>query len=201
MRTQNADAFFARYLNPWLNDMKDHGWNIKYGFWLLLAMIASYPIFSYEPLIILFFVATTLLLIGSKQLLRHKSLSQWVETSGCLLEVDLAVFRVSHGQYSPPVKYYYPLAFFSYSFNGNEYKSNKYAFDHKSIWSTEQETVENRIKELESKEVLHVFVNPKSPADAVLNRHVSANRLSHYWSLFVSGCVLFVIGILLWIYN
>lgn len=181
--------------------MKDYGWDIKHGFWLLLAIIASYPIFSFEPLIILFIIATALLVLGSKQLIRHKNLDKWVEAPGSLLETDLGVYRVSHGQYSPPVKHYYPLAFFSYSYNEKEYKSNEYAFDYKSIWSTEQEAVEDIIKELETKEALNVFVNPKNPTEAVLNRQVSANRLSHYWALFVSGCILFGIGILLWIYS
>ncbi|OZB82166.1 MAG: hypothetical protein B7X28_03950 [Halothiobacillus sp. 13-55-253] len=181
--------------------MKDYGWDIKYGFWLLLTFIASYPIFLFEPLIILFVVAIVLLVLGSKQLIRQKNLKKWVETSGLLLETDLGVYRVSHGQFNPPVKHYYPLAFFSYCYNEKEYKSNEYAFDYKSIWSTEQEAVKNIIKELETREALNVFVNPKNPTEAVLNRQVSANRLSHYWALFASGCILFVIGIILWIYS
>ena len=191
----------AYYALRKLNNMKDYGWDIKHQLWLVLAIFVSYPVLTFEPLIILFLIAAILFIIGTKQIIKSRSLGNWMEITGSLLKTDIGVFRVSFGKYSSPVKHYYPLAYYSYNYNGAHYKSNQYAFDHKSIWSTEQELVEKVIKELESNETINVFVNPNNPKEAVLNRQVSANRLSHYWALLASGCILFVIGIFLSIYS
>ena len=181
--------------------MKDYGWDIKYGIWLLVAIAASYPVFTYEPRALLYMAALILLYLGGSKLYKAKTLKSWVKCPGKLLQTEIAVYRVSLGQYSPATEHYYPLAFYNYTYNGSLLESNRYAVDHKSIWSTDIEKVETAIKQLNEIEKLEVYVNPVKPHEAALNIELSTERLSHLWALTISGLLLLCIAIFFTFYS
>jgi hypothetical protein len=159
--------------------MKDFGWDISYAVWLLLGLIISAPLFIYEPLVLLIIVAITLFLAGLRQIMRYRNLANWVGIQGTLIGTSLGKYRVSIGQYSKPEEYYFPLAKFSYAYNGIEYASNQYAFDRKSIWTRDQEVTAKIIDELNAQKTIQVFVNPRHPGEAVINSKIISTRWSH----------------------
>ena len=167
-------------------------------FWVVLAFLASAPIFFFSPFLLLFIISTTLFSIGVSQLRQYNNLPKWKQTKGKLIKAGIGKYSVTLGQYSPPEANYYPLVCFSYSHKGYEGKSNKYAFDTKSIWSTDMQSVKRVLTEIEMQELLKVYVNPKHPDEAVLNITISSNRRSHSWALTVSGVLLACVGGLVW---
>ncbi len=175
--------------------MKDHGSDFKYVFLVLLALAVSLPILNYSPFTLLFIISFTLITIGSCKLLKFKSLKKWIQVPGKLIETEIGLFRET-GQ-GHLIMHYYPMAYYKYNYNGNEIASNKYAYDHKSIWTSELEKAKKVISNLESLETVNVLVNPSNPHEAVLNIEITKNRLSHYWAISISGFILLILGIVL----
>lgn len=178
--------------------MKDFGWDIKYALWLLAALILTTPIFLLSPLVYLFVIATLLTLAGIKRVLIYRDVSSWEKAHGKLIKTDIGQYRISIGQYSKPEVRYFPLAYFSYQYGDYSSESNQYAFDRKSIWSTDLDEIDLRLAELEAKKTIDVYVNPQHPHKAVINTQISPSRWSHAWAVLISGVTLLFISVLLW---
>ena len=174
--------------------MKHFGNDWRVMFLLPVVVLLSAPLVFFVPLLVPFVLGVIPLLFGIGQIKKYKSLEGWVEVNGNLIQTELGVYDVSVGQYTPPVSHYFPLAQFSYSFNGNEYNSNMYALDRKSVWSTNKDDVLNCIERLKSEDSLKVFVNPQSPEEAVVNLSVSKKRWSHAYALTLGGLILILSG-------
>jgi len=163
--------------------------------WIIAALAISFPLLLFLPRSLPFLLAGGLIFFGMKQLLKFKNLNKWEKVNGTLIETRIGVLE-EIDQYNTN-KYYVPLAYFTYVWGSVELKSNKYAYDNKSIRSPDFQEVEKTIKTLNSKESLLVYVNPKNSNEAVLNTTVSKNRYSHVYTLIVSGILVSILGIVL----
>lgn len=170
--------------------MNDFGWDIKYALWLIAALLISAPLFLWSPLTLLLVVAAVLASVGINGELKNRRVCRWKKVPGKLLKTEIGRYRVSIGQYNEPEDRYFPLAFYSYQYDDYRGESNRYAFDRKSIWSTDREEVENILTKLQAQKSLEVFVNPRQPREAVLNTTVSSTRKSHYRALAISGIII-----------
>jgi len=169
--------------------------DFKYVFWVFACIALAFPLTLFLPLSLPFILGGGLIFYGVKQLLTYKSLLSWEKTDGALIKTEIGLLE-EMDNYSKN-KYFVPLAYFSYIWNGVEYKSNKYAFDNKSIWSLDSKEVEKTVESLKSLETLEVLVNPKNSNEAVLNTNISKNRYSHAYALSVSGIIVTIIGVVL----
>ena len=181
--------------------MKNYGWDIKYGFYILGAFILAAPILLHEPFLALIAIALFLVCFGGNKINNYNSLSRWEKVQGELIQKDIGMYQVSSGASSYPDEYYFPLAYFSYSFEGENYKSNEYSYDRKSVWSTDKREIDAITEDLVLGNKVTVFVNPAQPEMAVLNITVSKQRKSHCYALIVSGLLLIVIGTFAWSYS
>lgn len=173
------------------------GWDIKSGFWLLGLLLLAAPVLFLAPLLLVFVIGAVLLGVGVWQLIQYRNLAGWNRVQGTLNRTDIGVFKVSIGQYTPPQDYYFPLVTYSYQYRGSGYESERYAFDRKSIWLTDMESITCKIAQLEAQKTLEVYVNPARPEVAVLNTEISAQRKSHACALVVSGLLVILAGGLL----
>ena len=183
------------------DNMKNYGWDIKYGFYTLGALILTAPLFLFAPFLLLVSIALLLIVSGVKQLNKYHSLNKWEKVQGALIQKDIGKYKVSNGGYSYPYEYYFPLAYFSYSFRGQTYKSNEYSFDRKSIWSTDKDAINTILEGLVVGEAVTVFVNPDQPEIAVLNTKISKQRKSHSYALIAAGVLLIITGSVAWYYS
>lgn len=181
--------------------MKNFGHDFKYAVYILLAFILAIPVYFYATHLLLHLVALSLMVLGLRQLHQYKKLSKWETVQGKILQTEIGKYSVSSGSYSRPNEYYFPLVNFTFRYKNNDYQSNRYGFDHKSIWSLNLEEVENTISKLNSYQDVKVYINPKIPEQSVLNINVSKNRHSHSYALIAAGILLNIVGVVVWIYS
>ncbi len=178
--------------------MRKVGSDISYLPWLIGALVIMPPlVFQVSPLAVLLLPALPLFFIGVKKLLAFKGLKAWEKVAGKLKATDIGVYQVLYDR-GGPVDYYFPLAFFEYEYKGQRYESNRYAYDRKSVSSTDSNEIKNLLEQLEEIEQLDVYVNPLNPQQAVLNIEISRKQKEHQWVLLISGILLFIAFIAIW---
>ncbi len=175
--------------------MKKIGSDINFIPWIFAGLALAFPLMLFLPLSLPFILSGGLIYFGVKQLLKYKSLKKWEKTNGVLIKTEVGTLE-EIDQYTTR-KYYVPLAYFTYLWNKTELKSNRYAFDNKSIRSLDSKEVEKTIEILNSTNSLEVFVNPKNTSEAVLDTNVSKNRYSQAYALIVSGILVTILGFVL----
>ena len=171
------------------------GSDLKFIPWIFAGLAVAFPLMLFLPLSLPFILGAGLVYFGIKQLLKYTNLNKWKKTNGALIKTEVGVLE-EIDQYTTH-KYYVPLAYFTYSWNNVELKSNQYAFDNKSIRSLDSKEVEKTIELLNSTDSLEVYVNPNNSSEAVLNTTVSKKRYSHAHALIVSGVLVTILGIVL----
>ena len=177
--------------------MKDHGWELYKLLWVIGGIIVSFPLVMLTPAAVPFIIGFILLWFGYKQLSRYEGVAGWQKSSGKLLNADIGIYRVAEDKYSPSTPFYFPMAHYSYCYQGIIYENNVYAFDRKSIWTPALSSVETTIDNLLQEENLVVYVNPVDPSDSTLNVSISGSRYSQAYSLLVSGFLVIILGVCL----
>jgi hypothetical protein len=181
--------------------MRDHGWDVYKAFWIIGGISISFPVVMLIPDVVPFIIGLILLWFGYKKYSSYRRLDKWEKSQGKLLNTDIGIYRVSDGQYSPATPFYFPMAHYCYTYKGSTYENNVYAYDKRSIWTTELSSVKKTIATLSNDEGLLVYVNPVNPNESSLNIGISSKRYSQAYSLLVSGLIIVILGIFLWTTN
>ncbi len=174
--------------------MRKIGSDLKYVPYIFAGLALSFPFVIRLPLALPFIIGSGLIFWGAKRIYLYKSLKNWEKTEGTLIQTDIGVYEEMD---KGIIKYYHPLAYFSYIWEGSKNKSNIYSLDKKIIWSVDLEVVTKELTRLEALKQLTVYVNPQAPDEAVLNIEISKNSYSHAYAVLISGILICLLGIVL----
>ena len=155
------------------------------------------PLVFIAPKLAPFVISFGLVFFGYNQLNSYKKLNNWVSVQGSLLQTKVGMYSVSESQYGAPTKYYYPMAHYSYNYEGSSYDNNEYAFDTESVSSTEKKKIENILAGLSDQESIEVYLDPANPKESAINISISNKRKSHGYSLCVASLLIFLVGVYL----
>jgi hypothetical protein len=181
--------------------MRDHGWEVYKSFWIIGAVILSAPFVFLAPYVVPFIIGAILFWFGHAQWLSLQKVKNWIASRGKLLTTEMGVYRVSESQYSPPTPYYFPMAHYTYSYQGLSYENNIYAFDRKSIWSKDKSKIQYTIDCLKAEKEIIVYLNPSNPNQSALSINIVEPRYSQAYSLLLSGVIVIALGIYLCVSN
>lgn len=181
--------------------MKYQGSDLKYSYWIVIALLVIFPVVLFSPFLVPAIIGGALTWFGASQIRGYRNLPQWHEVKGTLVSTDIGVYEMSEGASGSPVSYFFPIAIYSYVYDGQVLSGASYAYDNKSIWSTNENEARNIILELEQQESIPVFLYPGNPRQSALNLSLSRNRWSHSFALLISGLVIGLVGGLLYVYS
>jgi len=93
--------------------------------------------------------------------------------------------------------FYYPKVNYSYELNGRRYESDSVSPDFKGCCFSSQKDAEELLLYIKSDHT--AYVNPDNLSESFLTKFVSLERKAHYRGLLVSGSLVTVIGIMIFI--
>ena len=155
------------------------------------------PVVFLTPKYAPFVVSLGLIYFGYSQVKAYKELKNWISVPGCLLQTEVGFYTVHESQYGAPTKYYFPMAYYSYSYQDNVYKNNEYAFDAKSVSSAEKQEIENVLANLSKQELIDVYLDPANPHESAIDISIGKKRQSHAYGLCVASFIIFLSGVFL----
>jgi len=132
--------------------------------------------------------------------LDYKKLFQiknWTNIKGKVVNISIeSHIEIGRSDVNPPV--FFPVITYEYIYNNLKYKSHKFSIiddDYKYIF---EEDVKKIIKNISLYSEIVVFINPKDPSQALINKKISKELLFNNISYNFLSLAFIIMGIYLW---
>ena len=155
----------------------------------------------YDHLVILI-LAAGFTYYGYRWLAFYKNLKHWHPVSATLLDIHQETIdeRTRYGK----IPYIYPSVRYEYSVNGKSYISDRVGYGIENYWVYLDQAWGSETKpqnvfwdNWKTGDSITVYVNPANTAMSVIVQALNKKRHSHYLAIFVSGILLLLFWLLL----
>lgn len=142
--------------------------------------------------IVLIIVGSCLFLRGVFILSRPKAIQKnWIKVHARIIN-SMVESASEVMRYNFSIEYFYPSASYEYEVNGHKICGYRVSVEKKGLWTESNEEAQDMLNQIRTSHV--VYYNPSNVRDAVIAPALSKMRMSHNWSLVVSGVVLICMG-------
>ncbi|WP_428738388.1 DUF3592 domain-containing protein [Sulfurimonas sp.] len=170
--------------------------------WSLIGISSLVIVFYMQSVqsfsFVLFFIS---LAISMPSLIAYKKLieiNSWIKLKATVIKISVES-RIEFGRsdVNPPV--FFPLVVYEYEYQNVKYKSQKFSIvddDYKYIF---EQDVQKLIKDISVDSEIEIWINPKNPDQALINKKISKELIFNYIAYNLLSLMFVILGIYIWV--
>lgn len=157
-----------------------------------------------SPLSLVFIIAISLTLYGVVNILRYRFSKNWIALPATISHIETEYKYHLLGVVKQICSF--PKITYEYRFSGTKHVSNRVSFNKRNVTHCEGNTSPGGThpydmfwEHWEQGHEINILVNPKSPSSSVIIGSMSNHFRSHLYSISISGIILIIVWLLLYI--